>query len=213
MARCLEGDERAWTALVRRYQPLVYAVARSYRLSEEDLGDVFQDVFTALVRGMPRLRDARALCRWLSSTTDRIAFTLALRRRREAARNTAEPIEDRPVADPGEPVGADLEALEERLLVRLALGRIGRRCQELLDALYAEDAQDYRAIGRTLGMPVGSIGPTRARCIQRLRESLESVQRSDSGITRRASSTSIPEDGRTRRKARPHGVTTNRSAP
>src|SRR6058998_148261 len=78
--RCRAGDSRAWDALVRRYERLVYAVARSYRLADDDLKDVFQEVFAALVKGLPRLRDARSLCRWLSSTTERIACASALRR-------------------------------------------------------------------------------------------------------------------------------------
>src|SRR5439155_21543661 len=84
-ARCLAGESAAWGALVRRHERLVYAVARSYRLAPADVGDVFQEVFAALVRGLPRIRDSRSLVRWLSSTTDRIARATALRRRRERA--------------------------------------------------------------------------------------------------------------------------------
>src|SRR5215207_5919458 len=84
--RCQQGDAKAWTALVRRYERLVYAVARGYHLEPEDLADTFQEVFAALVKGLPRLRDARSLCRWITSTTDRIALATALRRRRERAR-------------------------------------------------------------------------------------------------------------------------------
>src|SRR5215831_9286472 len=89
--RCLAGEASAWAALVRRHERLVYAVGRSYRLSDEDLADVFQEVFSALVRGLPRLREPRTLVRWLSSTTQRIARAIALKRRREAA--LAAPIE------------------------------------------------------------------------------------------------------------------------
>lgn len=199
VARCLEGDERAWAALVRRHQPLVYAVARSYRLGDEDLGDVFQEVFAALVRGLPRLRDARALCRWLSSTTERLAFAMAVRRRREAAREELETAGARPLLDPGPPIGADLEALEERALVRLALGSLGTRCQELLNALYAEEAEEsYRAIAGKLGIPIGSIGPTRARCLERLREALERLEAREPRIRARALPTSLHRTGRTR---------------
>lgn len=198
VARCLDGDERAWTALVRRYQPLVYAVARSFRLSDEDLGDVFQEVFTALVRGLPRLRDARALCRWLSSTTERVAFALALRRRRETARAGGGLDSTRPLADPGPPIGADLEALEERMLVRIALGHLGARCQELLNALYAEATEPYRVIAQRLGMPVGSIGPTRARCLERLREALEDLESRAPRIRKVTRSTSLHRTGRPR---------------
>jgi DNA-directed RNA polymerase specialized sigma24 family protein len=78
VSHCLRGDRGAWNALVDRYERLVYGVARSYRLDDDDVADVFQEVFTALVRGLPRLRDPRSLCRWLSSTSDRIARATAL---------------------------------------------------------------------------------------------------------------------------------------
>src|SRR5439155_437721 len=109
--------------LVTRHERLVFAVASSYRLSETDVGDVFQEVFTALVRGLPRLRDARTLVRWLSSTTERIARATALRRRREQALEESDPqaIESLPADQPE--VGAELETLEEQALVRLALDR------------------------------------------------------------------------------------------
>src|SRR5437660_11586543 len=108
--RCLEGDARAWESLVHRHERLVYSVARSYRLSPLDAGDVFQDVFAALVRGLPRIRDARALVRWLSSTTERIARATALRRRREMALGIADEatgLEQLPAG--GDPVEAEIE--------------------------------------------------------------------------------------------------------
>src|SRR5881628_3358589 len=137
--RCRAGDARAWEELVRRYERLVYAVARSYHLSDTDLGDVFQEVFAALVRGLPRLREARALCRWLSSTTDRIARATALRSRRERMRTAGDPeaLESLPADVPA--AGADLEAVEEQTLVRLALAALPERCRGLLYALYYED--------------------------------------------------------------------------
>lgn len=172
---CLTGEPRAWEALVRRHERLVNAVARSYRLSEGDLGDVFQEVFAALVAGLPRLRESRALVRWLSSTTERIARATALRRRREQALAAApEEIPRLPAGDP--PVGADLERLEEQAMIRLALESLAPRCRRLLDALYYEEpSPGYAEVARRLGVPIGSIGPTRARCIERLRVVLESL--------------------------------------
>lgn len=171
--RCLAGDARAWEALVRRHERLVYAVARSYRLVEPDLGDVFQDVFAALVRGLPRLRDARTLVRWLSSTTDRIARATALRRRREQALGDSDP-DTIDALDSGAPdVGADLDTLEEQAMIRLALAALPEGCRRLLTALYYEDPPlSYAALARRLGMPIGSLGPTRARCIERMRNVL-----------------------------------------
>jgi RNA polymerase sigma factor (sigma-70 family) len=191
--RCLGGDARAWEALVRRHERLVYAVARSYRLTDDDLADVFQEVFAALVRGLPRLRDSRALVRWLSSTTERMARATALRRRREAALAApGEPV--LPSDDP--PVGADLELLEERTLVRLAFDALPGRCRDLLEALYYEDpAPSYAELSRRLRMPVGSLGPTRARCFERLKESYGRLRADEAGITAATRTTSTDETG------------------
>ncbi|NOT33658.1 MAG: sigma-70 family RNA polymerase sigma factor [Candidatus Eisenbacteria bacterium] len=188
---CRRGDQAAWARLVERHERLVYAVGRSYRLSDEELGDVFQEVFAALVRGLPRLKDGRALVRWLASTTQRIARTTALRRRREQARQAiiagtpAEPWH------PAGPVGADLERLEEQALVRLALTALDGRCRRLLEALYYEHpAPSYAELSRRLVVPIGSLGPTRARCFERLRRDLAARLATDRGITETRSATS-----------------------
>ncbi|HTO92202.1 MAG TPA: sigma-70 family RNA polymerase sigma factor [Candidatus Sulfotelmatobacter sp.] len=208
VARCVQGDQRAWSALVRRYERLVYAVARGYRLSDEDLADVFQEVFAALVRGLPRMRDARALCRWLSSTTDRIALATALRRRRERAREDTLPEERPELADPREPAPVELETLEEQTLVRLALAALAARCRSLLEALYyREPAPDYAEISRDLGMPVGSIGPTRARCIEKLERAFAALREPGPSITAAPRHTSPGErPPRLRPRPRPGGT-------
>ena len=193
--RCLAGDGRAWELLVRRHERLVYAVARRYGLFEPDLGDVFQDVFGALVKGLPRLRDGRALCRWLASTTDRIARAAALRARRERALRVQAPdIVENTAADlPA--MGAALETLEEQAMIRLALASLPEGCRRLLVALYYEDPPPaYGHLARRWGMPIGSLGPTRARCIERLRRILKQLATTGSGISTVASPTSA--DGR-----------------
>jgi RNA polymerase sigma factor (sigma-70 family) len=189
--RCLGGDSRAWESLVARHERLVYAVARSYRLDDADVADVFQDVFAALVRGLPRLRDARTLVRWLASTTERIARTTALARRREEARSRTEPAALEALAADDPDVGQELEVLEAQALMRLALASLPEGCRQLLAALYYDDpAPDYAAISRRLGMPVGSIGPTRARCIDKLRRKLEALAGPGAGIMRAPAPTS-----------------------
>lgn len=191
--RCLAGDERAWEALVRRYERLVYAVARSYRLGDEDLADAFQSVFAALLSGLPRLRDPRSLCRWLSSTTERIARAIALRRRREQALEANDPDTLSTLAADDGPVGQDLERLERQTLVRLALSGVGDRCRRLLEALYYEDPQPaYAELSKRLGVPIGSLGPTRARCLERLRRNLDMIAPEDSGISEPPAPTSLP---------------------
>src|SRR5262249_12855340 len=135
VGRCLEGDARAWAALVGRHERLVFAIGRSYRLSDSDLGDVFQEVFAALVRGMPRLPDARTLVGWPSSPTERSAGATALRRRREQALGATDPevLESLPADQPA--VEAELETLEEQALVRIALSALPEGCRRLLTAL------------------------------------------------------------------------------
>jgi RNA polymerase sigma factor (sigma-70 family) len=194
--RCLAGDATAWERLVRRHERLVFAVARSYRLADSDLADVFQEVFAALVNGLPRLREPRALVRWLSSTAQRIARATALRRRREQALWAGHP-EEMPIPGPDEPVEADLERIEEQAMVRLALTALPPRCQRLLLALYYEDpAPAYADIARRLGVPMGSIGPTRARCFERLRAALEALSSTPSGIRERPAPTFEPDTGK-----------------
>ncbi|MBI5709816.1 MAG: sigma-70 family RNA polymerase sigma factor [Candidatus Eisenbacteria bacterium] len=193
VARCLSGDARAWEAMVRRHERLVYAVARSYRLSDPDLGDVFQEVFAALVKGLPSLRDPRSLVRWLSSTTDRIARATALRRRREQALHTGDPVTLERLAAGGPPVGAELESFERQAMVRLAFSALGERCRRLLGALYyEEEPASYAELARRLGMPMNSLGPNRARCLERLRDIFARMAKESRTKTRRAA-TSAPE--------------------
>ena len=184
VARCLDGESRAWDALVFRHERLVYAISRAYRLSDEDMGDVFQDVFTALFKGLQRLRDGRALVRWLASTTERVARTTALRRRREVAREVRDELSLAKLEDQGEAIGADLERIERQHQVRLAMARVPERCKRLLAALYYEDpVPSYLELSQRLGVPVGSLGPTRARCMDQLRSRLEHAIRDGDGIS------------------------------
>lgn len=184
VARCIEGDARAWEALVRRHERLVYAVGRSYRLDDDDLADVFQDVFTALYKGLPRLREGRTLVRWLSSTTERIARTAAFRRRRADAREDRSDLTFERLEDEGPEVGADLEELERQHRVRMALAGVSERCKRLLEALYYEDpTPSYIELSQRLGVPMGSLGPTRARCMEKLRGNFEQVEGDEGGIS------------------------------
>jgi RNA polymerase sigma factor (sigma-70 family) len=184
VARCLDGESRAWDALVFRHERLVYAIGRAYRLADEDMGDgVPRSVHRAL-QGLPNLRDARSLVRWLSSTAERVARTTALRRRREVAREVRDDLTLTKLEDQGEAVGADLERLERQHQVRIAMGGVPDRCKRLLEALYYEDpVPTYLELSQRLGVPMGSLGPTRARCMDQLRSRLESVIRERDGIS------------------------------
>jgi len=208
--RCLAGDPHAWQQLVRRHERLVYAVGRSYRLEPEDLGDLFQDVFAALLKGLPRLREPRALVRWLSSTSERIARATALRRRRDAARTAASPdaVNQLPAAPDLEGDAAGIERLEEQAMVRLALSALPGRCRELLAMLYYEDpAPSYAEVSKRIGVPIGSLGPTRGRCFERLRRELAVADDETGGISTSVERTS--ETGTRSSRSRPAGPVPN----
>jgi len=192
---CLAGDARAWESLVRRHERLVHAVARRYGLSEADLEDVFQDVFAALLKGLARLREGRALRGWLVATTDRIARAAALRTRREHALRVQNPDATENVAADQPPVTAPLEVLEEQAVIRLALSSMPEACRRLLVALYYEEPRpSYAQLARRWRIPVGSLGPTRARCMERLRKVIKRLLAEDIGITGASAPTSEDDD-------------------
>jgi RNA polymerase sigma factor (sigma-70 family) len=163
IAACQLRDPRAWATLVDRASPLVFAIARRCGLTDTDAEDVAQAVFTALLGSLESLRDPRAFWGWLATTTRREAVRVSQRRRREATGADAESA----AAAPG------TGDLEELAAVRRALGDLGGRCRDLLEALFfRSDGADYDAIARALDLPVGSIGPTRRRCLAKLMELL-----------------------------------------
>lgn len=177
VARCLAGESAAWSALVHRYKRLVYAVARRARLDESAVADVFQTVFARLVEHLPRLRQPERLQAWIVTTAKRESL-LQLRRNRRMVSLT--PDDDDPDAPQVEIV--DEAAIPEQALIDLqqanrvrdALERMGSRCRDLLQLLFRDDESlPYEEVSRRTGMPVGSIGPTRTRCIEKLRELLK----------------------------------------
>ncbi len=163
---CLDGREDAWRELVMRHGRLVLGVARHAGLGDADVQDVFQEVFAALLRQLAGLRDHQSLVKWLITTTHRLALRQAQRSRRDPAVPG--------VPGPDEEAPADVVMRWERQhLVRQALQRLGGRCRELLEALYLDQGRPtYDQVAARLGMPRGSVGPTRVRCLARLVELL-----------------------------------------
>lgn len=176
VARCRAGDASAWAALVRRFQRLVYAIALRAGLDEHAAADVFQTVFSRLLAHLPRLAQADKVQAWVVTTAKREA----LRQRQLAQRHPSltraddaegESLEDR-IADES-PLAEDaLAQLQQLALLRAGLDRLDRRCRELLLLLFNDDDATpvYDEVARRLAMPVGSIGPTRARCLGKLRK-------------------------------------------
>ncbi|WP_434739670.1 RNA polymerase sigma factor [Micromonospora sp. SH-82] len=173
VAAAADGDERAWAHLVHRYTPLVSAVVRAYGLDRADAADVNQTVWLRLVEHLGRLEESAALPAWLVTTTRRECHRLVRLSRR------TQPFD--PYDDPGggivgavamaEPASPDEDLLraERRQALRDAFAQLPPRCQELLALLTADPPPTYRDVSERLGMPVGSIGPTQARCLAKLR--------------------------------------------
>ncbi len=167
--RCLRGDGGAWSLLVDRHGPLVWAIASRMGLTRADAEDVFQATWTVALEELSQIRERRRFAAWLG----RVARHQALRVRRgygiarRAHARVAEDTEEATLPDD------ELERVEERAQVGRALGRIGERCADLLSLLYYADPRPpYEEIAERLGMRIGSIGPTRARCLQKLQDAL-----------------------------------------
>ena len=175
VSRCRGGEAAAWEALVHRYQRLVYAIVRRVGHDEHMAADVFQTVFARLVAHLPRIADPWRLQAWIVTTAKREAL-LALRLgRRTVSMTRADDAGDEAaefdVADDA-PLPEDaLAELQQQDLVRHALDRLDERCRELLLMLFRDDDDKlpYGEVAQRLGLSVGSIGPTRARCLGKLR--------------------------------------------
>jgi RNA polymerase sigma factor (sigma-70 family) len=159
---CLAGDEAAWAKLVEKYQRLVLSVARKCGLSDADADDVFQTVFTILYRRLEGLTDQTRLSAWLITTTYRESW-------RFRKGGEGQTLLDETVEDSGTPPEELVAQTERERLVREAMARLDDRCRDLLTALFlSAEAPSYDQIATRFGMPIGSIGPTRARCFKKL---------------------------------------------
>ncbi|MFN7021246.1 MAG: RNA polymerase sigma factor [Phycisphaerales bacterium] len=171
LERCRLGDRAAWNVLVERFSGLVYAIARAHGFDEPTCDDVAQTVFAALARGLHGIKNGQALPGWISTTAKRECWRVAALARRSRTLARAE------VTD-SDGIEERLEAVERAQRVREALRELGGRCEQLLRALFLADGEpDYQAVSKRLGMPIGSIGPTRIRCLAKLANLLEERDR------------------------------------
>ncbi len=171
LAAASAGDESAWSAIVDRFHPLVWSVSRAYGLDTRDASDVSQTVWLRLVENLNRIREPEALPGWLRTTTRNECLRHSRRRTHES------PVDWQLLQGLPDDTGADDKTLadERTTVVSDALSRLSDKCRALLRVFAFSPDTGYTEIGATLGMPVGSIGPTRARCLGYLRRGLESV--------------------------------------
>ena len=160
------GDQEAWSRLVDHYARLVWAVTRSFHLSDSDAADVSQVVWLRLLEHITRIDPERAGA-WLVITTRRECLRVLAFRKRVLLTYESSVLEGVPADQPA--LDADLLAGERADDVRRALRSLPERWQQLLGMLMADPPLPYAVISETLGLPVGSIGPMRGRCLDKLR--------------------------------------------
>jgi RNA polymerase sigma factor (sigma-70 family) len=171
---CLSGNSRAWEMLLIRYQRLIYSIPLRYGLQEHDANDIFQNVSILLLENLSRLRDRERLGAWLVITTRRECWRM-FRQRQDVLLNSETASLNEQLTNKSQSED-DYLALERQSIIRSALGQMGAPCQQLLMLLfYAEPRPAYAEIALKLALPEGSIGPTRARCLEKLMNILEQM--------------------------------------
>jgi RNA polymerase sigma factor (sigma-70 family) len=161
-------DSAAWRTLVERHSAKCYAVARSFRLDSATASDVVQTAWLRLLERGDQIRDANAIGPWLAMVVRNEARKIVTRQRAVPVDTPWEQTIDPDVVPPD----AALLAGERVRAVRVGLSRLGEECRQLLQLLTADPPPSYEEIGAALGRPVGSIGPTRQRCLEQLRKAL-----------------------------------------
>ena len=167
--RAADGEQHAWNEIVERYAPLVYAICTKYRLGSHDIEDVGQTVWLLLVEHLGQLREPAALPGWLSTTTAHECLRVVKAASRSEWRTTGEDDSLRFVDDTA--IDEEILMAERNAGLRALFAELPARCQQLLAMLISDPPHSYATIHEALGIPVGSIGPQRARCLDRLRRS------------------------------------------
>jgi RNA polymerase sigma factor (sigma-70 family) len=166
--RLTTGDRAAWEELVNRYDQRLYGIARSFRLDPATSQDVVQTAWLRLVEKLDTVRDHERISSWLVTTVRRQAMSV-VRGRRQSPNLVGYGVD---VPDTGRLPDEEVATQDRDARVRTALGRLPDRDQRLLTLLVSAPAGGYQTLSTELHMPVGSIGPTRARCLNRLRRAL-----------------------------------------
>jgi len=168
VTRARDGDQQAWDALVDRHAPLIWSICRRYRLDAADAQDVAQTVWLRLIDQLDKIRDPAAIAGWLATTTRRECCRAMRAARRPQAtwpERDAETIPDVQARTAEQ----ELLAAERHAALREALAQLTPRERQLMAVLTADPPVSYAEISARLGIPVGSIGPTRGRCLDKLR--------------------------------------------
>ena len=178
---CRRGDSEAWAALVARYQKLIYAIPRRAGLDDDQCADIFQQTFQTLFEHLDRIDQPERVRAWLVTTARRATERLQQRNARwqplpESGDADGDDAPTREWRDPAPLPDDVINGLEEQHLVRTGVAALEDRCRRLLTMLFYDPQQlPYAEIAAQIGIPTGSIGPTRNRCLQKLRAILQEI--------------------------------------
>lgn len=169
---CLAGNEAAWAQLFQRYNRLIYKVPSSFGFSALEVEELYQEIAIEIIRSLPALQDQERLHPWLVT----IARRVCIRRLRSTPNYTMVDVQllENEIERDVDTLDELLIRLEEYSLIHKALADLDPRCRALLTELFLkEQSQSHAEVAATLKMPVGSVGPTRSRCLEKLRERVE----------------------------------------
>jgi RNA polymerase sigma factor (sigma-70 family) len=167
------GDRAAWEKLVESYGRLVWAIARNHRLSPGDAADVSQTTWLRLLEHVDRLSDPARVGAWLATTARRECLRVQARRQRTALVGDDAVFEYAVLRNETQELDQDLLSNERVVAVRAAVATLPQQHQDLMNLMMLDPAPSYEEIAAALGRPIGSLGPTRRRCLERLRVVLE----------------------------------------
>lgn len=170
---CRQGDARAWDTVLDKYERLVFSIPLNYGLTKDDAADIAQLTFTIFLQSLDGLDDDSNLAGWLATVARRHSWRVLARRRREQVGDEGDLSEELYHLSDGRGERA-LAQWEQIEWLNQALGELDERCRRLLLALYfSPHSPSYVEIAGEMDMAVGSIGPTRARCLEKLKEYLQ----------------------------------------
>jgi len=175
IGRCLKGDQEAWSALIDRYKNLIYSIPMKLGM-HQDAGDIFQSVCVDLLSELPRLREHRALPKWLMQTCYHkcLHYQRAADRLVELAPEGADSNAAPPASSADDLPEDMLVQLEQEQILRDAISELPEKCERMVRLLFFEfPPRPYENIAEELGMATGSIGAIRGRCLAYLRKHLE----------------------------------------
>ncbi len=170
--KCLEGDEQAWVILLERYNRLIYTIPLRFGFSKALADEIHQETCLIMLEKMDTLRDRQQLSSWLMTVTRRAC----IKRWRSNKAEEVELMEGDHIQDTN--LEENISHLEEQFLVQEAFARLSDRCKQMIEALFLKDPPlSYEEIAEKLEISLGSVGPTRARCLDKIKREVERLEK------------------------------------